>query len=165
MREDVKRKAKQGIDPNPRATERAEARAAAEAAGSESVDDLFRDVSDRWIRKRIAEEARPITVAKYHSRLRRPLLRFGETAVGEIAARDILDMLREIEALKQYETAKRVRTLMSQIFTFAIAEGIAKSDPTFGLDRALISARARHHAGATDPTQVGWLMRLISGYA
>ena len=156
----TKREAKKGIDPNPDATEKAVAR---EEAAAGPRDDLFRDVAERWIRKREDEGASRITVEKYRTILKRPLLRFGETPVGQIDARDILAMLREIEALRRFETAKRTRGTMSQVFTFAIAEGNAGADPTFRMDRALVSARSKHHAGVTEPAQVGCLMRLIRG--
>ena len=59
----------------------------------------------------------------------------GKLPITEITASDVLVPLRKIEAVGNYETARRMRSLVGQVFRYAISVGLASNDPTFGLKR------------------------------
>ena len=66
----------------------------------------------------------------------------GAKAAGEIEPRELLQVLRDVEARGCAETARRLRQRLSAIFGFGIAEGLVNGDPAQHLGRAMISVRA-----------------------
>ncbi len=54
----------------------------------------------------------------------------GELPIGDIDTPTVLELLQKIEQRGAIESAHRLRQRMSGIFTFAIAAGIARNDPT-----------------------------------
>lgn len=57
------------------------------------------------------------------------------TAIGPV---DVLELLRRIEAKGSTEILKRVRARIGEIFIYAIANGIATSNPAEGLHKAVM---------------------------
>jgi integrase len=53
---------------------------------------------------------------------------------------------------------------VGQVFRFAIANQLAKTDPTRDLRGALSSRKPKHHAAILEPKRVGELLRAIDGY-
>jgi integrase len=66
----------------------------------------------------------------------------GAKSAGEIEPRELLQVLRDVEARGCAETARRLRQRLSAIFGFGIAEGLVNGDPAQHLGRAMISVRA-----------------------
>lgn len=65
----------------------------------------------------------------------------GARSAGEIEPRELLQVLRDVEARGCAETARRLRQRLSAIFGFGIAEGLVSGDPAQHLGRAMISVR------------------------
>ncbi len=98
-------------------------------------------------------------------RLRLNLLPWlGNRPIDEITAPEILKVLRRVESRGAGETAHRCKTIVSQIFRYAIASGIADRDPAADLKGALTPVHPDKMAAITDPDRVGELMRSIRGY-
>ena len=74
----------------------------------------------------------------------------GALPIGELHAPIVLSVLREIESRGAIETAKRVRQRMSGVFVFAIAKGIAQSDPAEKLGAVLKPLRKGRQPAITD---------------
>ena len=72
--------------------------------------------------------------------------------------------LRPYEAAKNDEKAHRTLQFVGQVFRFAIANQLAKTDPTRDLRGALSSRKPKHHAAMLEPKRVGELLRAIDGY-
>lgn len=71
----------------------------------------------------------------------------GHRPIDEIDASEILKVLRKVEERGAYETAKRLRQTISQVFRYAIATGRASRDPAADLRGALkVPGRSAHHA-------------------
>ena len=69
----------------------------------------------------------------------------GSRPVSEIKPPEVLTMLRRIEARGTLEQLKRVRQRCSDVFTYAIAEGMRESEnPVTGLFKALKTQKAKH---------------------
>ena len=90
--------------------------------------------------------------------------RLGARPISEIEPYEILDAVRPFEASKNDEKAHRTLQFIGQVFRYAVANQIAKSDPTRDLRGALSSRRPKHHAAILEPAKVGELMRAIEGY-
>jgi integrase len=74
----------------------------------------------------------------------------GALPIGQLTPPLILATLREIEARGAIETARRVRQRISAVFVYAIAEGIATSDPAEKLGAVLKPLRKGRQPAITD---------------
>jgi len=90
--------------------------------------------------------------------------RIGARPVGEVAAADVIKMLRAIEFRGALETAHRVRTICGQVFRYAISTGRAERDPTQDLRDALKPYKKGHLPAITDPQALAPLLRAIEMY-
>jgi integrase len=90
--------------------------------------------------------------------------RIGSRAIQIITAVDILDVLQRIEARGANETARRVKQICSQVFTFAISKGLVAVDPTLRLERALSKVESVPQPAVLDPKRIGELLRIFDGY-
>lgn len=88
----------------------------------------------------------------------------GSVHIGQIAAPQLLELLRRVEARGAIETAHRIKDSCSQVFRFGIASGRCKRDPAADLRDALRPVSTRHMPALTEPKAVGQLLRAIHGY-
>jgi integrase len=88
----------------------------------------------------------------------------GGKPIAEIAAPEILAVLRRIEGRGTIDTAHRVGQACGQVFRYAVATGRAQRDPTGDLRGALPAVKQEHFAAITEPAQVGELLRAIEGF-
>jgi integrase len=84
--------------------------------------------------------------------------------IGEITAAEILICLRKVEQKGNYETARRLRSTIGQVFRYAIATARAENDPTFGLRGALITPTVTHRPAITDWQAFGELLHSVWNY-
>jgi integrase len=88
----------------------------------------------------------------------------GERPISEIAAPEVLNVLRKVESKGRLETAKRLRAVIGEVFRYAIATARATNDPTFALRGALTAPVVKHRAAITEPKALGGLMRAIDAF-
>jgi integrase len=89
---------------------------------------------------------------------------FAKRAIAEITAPEILAVLRKVEIKGHYETARRLRSSIGEVFRYAIATARATNDPTFALRGALTVPVVKHRAAITDPKEFGGLLRAIDAF-
>jgi len=85
---------------------------------------------------------------------------FGKKPIADITAPMVLACLRKVEAKGNYETARRLRAKIGAVFRYAVANGVADTDPTFALIRPTVTSRA----AIIEPARIGELLRAIDGY-
>ncbi|WP_349644594.1 MULTISPECIES: hypothetical protein [unclassified Bradyrhizobium] len=90
---------------------------------------------------------------------------FGDRPIGEITVPELLHALRKFELRERYESARRLRAVVSMVFRYAIATGRATRDISVDLRGALITPKVNHRAAITDPAQLGALLRAIENYS
>lgn len=156
-RDAARRKLREGVDPST--ARRAERKAAAVAAAT-----TFRAVADEWLRRQRARMA-PATAEKAEWLLGLIYSHLAEVPVNLLTPAKVLAALRAVEADGRHETAHRVKQRIGAVMRFAIAAGLAESDPTAPLRGALTPVVPRKRAAITDPARVGDLLRAIDGYA
>lgn len=88
----------------------------------------------------------------------------GGRPIADISAPEVLRCLRKVEARGTHETARRLRSTMGTVFRFAVASGIATTDPTYALRAALVRPKASPRAAIIEPVELGKLLRAIAGY-
>ncbi|MES1200043.1 MAG: integrase arm-type DNA-binding domain-containing protein [Pseudomonadota bacterium] len=99
----------------------------------------------RWIVEDLAQELRPRQIC-------------------DIKPRDVLSVLRVIEAKGNRETARRMRGILSAVFRLAVIEQVIEADPSAPLKGALLPPETRHNSAVTEPQAFGGLLRAIDGY-
>ncbi len=146
-----------GVNPS-------QARKTQQNQAQQAQSNSLKSIASEWMSKQ-ANRWKPITCEGKQARLERhafPIL--GNRPINEISARQILDVLRKIEAAGSFETAHRVKQALSQIFRYAIATDRAEYDPTASLAGALTPPKTIHHAAITEEKAIGGLLRAIDDY-
>lgn len=156
-RHDAKTLLADGIDPMENAKEE---RARLEA----QTEHTFGNIADELLAKGEKNGLAPRTLEKKRWLLSMARTDLEEMPIEAIAAPDILATLRKVEAKGNYETAKRMRSAIGQVFRYAIATARASKDPTFGLRGALITPKATHLAALTNWDNFTGLVRAIWNY-
>ncbi|GAB4360253.1 MAG: hypothetical protein Kow0026_22400 [Oricola sp.] len=135
-RDQAKRLLANGIDPSvQRKTEK--------AAQKASNGNTFRAIADEFLSKAEREGRAEATLSKKRWLLGMANQHFGNRPISDITAAEILIPLRKVESDGNYETARRLRATIGQVFRYAIATARAEYDPTFGLRGALIAVVSR----------------------
>lgn len=88
----------------------------------------------------------------------------GNRPMASIEPRDVLEVLRRLEAQEKLETAHRLKSVISQVFRFAVATSRATRDPVPDLRGAIATPTGKHHASIKTPDELGGLLRAIHTY-
>jgi integrase len=146
-----------GIDPGE---QRKEAKAERALRAASSLEAVTREwagkMSTSW-------------VPAYGERLLRRFERdvfplIGKKPIAEIKPKELLAVLRKIEARGAIETAHRARGDCGQVFRYAIATGRAERDIAADLVGALEPKQTKHFPAVTEPAKVAELLRALDGY-
>jgi len=147
----------EGIDPNAHMrAEKARHRALSE--------DTFANIAGELIAKGEKDGLSQRTLDKKRWVIDLALPDLGKRPITEIDAAEILKVLRKVEAKGNYETARRMRSTIGQVFRYAIATARASNDPTFALRGALVAPRTSHMAALTDRDGFAGLVKAIWAY-
>ena len=138
-----------------------EAKQVEQRARREETGQIFEKIGAAFLEKQRKEGKSKATLDKTEYHLRLANRDFGRRPIAEITAPMILKTLRKVEAKGNYETAHRLRARIGSVFRYAVASGIAETDPTYALRDALIRPIRVHRAAITDPNALGQLMREI----
>lgn len=107
--------------------------------------DTFYMVAKRWHENR-QSALNPAHAERVWSRMERDVFpSLGQRLIHEITAPEVLEMIRKIEIRGALDISRRAKQGVGQVFQFAIACGLASSDPTAHLSGALKPRpRVRH---------------------
>jgi integrase len=146
-----------GVDPS-------EQRRIDKVTAKVSRANTFASVADELVSKKITEGKAASTVGKARWLLDKASADFGQRAIAEVSASEILETLRRVEASGTIDTAHRLRAVIGEVFRFAIATNCATTDPTTALRGALVAPKVTHRPAITDPVAFGALLRAIDSY-
>lgn len=155
-RDAARKELRAGVDPS-------QARKDKRAAQGLPVDKgvTFERVMDEWLEVRCKHKA-AATLEKRNGiidKYIRPT--FAKQPIAGITGTGILALLRPIDATGRHETAAEVKRIIGQVLRYGIAIGTNDRDWTFDIREALTKPVVRHHAGLTDPVEIGKLLRAI----
>lgn len=145
------------IDPS-------EAKQEAKRAKREAQGHTFQKIGEAFFEKQQKEGKSKATLDKTAYHLKLANAEFGRKPISEITAPMILRVLRKQEAKGNHETAHRLRARIGSVFRYAVASGLAETDPTYALKDALVRPTRQHRAAITDPDALGSLLREIDGF-
>ncbi|WP_242120997.1 tyrosine-type recombinase/integrase [Sphingomonas lacusdianchii] len=156
-RDDAKKKLAEGIDP---ALERKRARIAAKYAAANT----FQAVAEEWLVKCERDGLAPVTVDKIRWLLAKAYPLIGTIPIAQITPHEALAVLRAVEATGAYESARRMRSVLSRVFRYGVATVRCEKDVAADLRGAIVVPKVKHFAAITRPSEVGALLRAIDGY-
>ncbi len=145
------------IDPS-------EAKQEAKRSKREAQGHTFQKIGEAFCEKQRKEGKSKATLDKTAYHLKLANAEFGGKPITEITAPMILRVLRKQEVKGNHETAHRLRARIGSVFRYAVASGLAETDPTLALRDALIRPTRVHRAAITDPKALGSLLREIDGF-
>ena len=131
------------------------------ALKSHKTPQIFSDVAAEWITVRMNNKVENY-LRTVHFRLNKYILpALGSLPLKDITSGLILQVCRNIEATGHEDPAKRVKTVIGQIFRYAIAAGYADTEPTSALLGALCPRSNQHYSTLTAPADIAILMKAI----
>jgi integrase len=156
-RDEAREQLADGVDPS-------EAKRKAKQLKADAAANTFEAIATDWLARTKASRASS-TQEKVSTWLKKDVFpTIGKRPISEINARDVLAMLRKIEARGAIESAHRIKQICGQIFRYGVATGSAARDVTADLKGALAAIPKTHYAAITEPAEVGGLMRAIHAY-
>ncbi len=133
-------------------------------AKAEASANTFAAVAGELMEKKRRDGKAAATLRKFDWFMSFAFPALGSRPIAEISARDVLSVLREVEARGTHETARKLRTAIGDVFRFAIATARADSDPTAALRGALVTPTVTPRAAIVAPKAFGGLLRAIADY-
>jgi len=154
-REAAKKLLEQNIDPSQaKQQERREAR-----TKQQSV--TFEGVAKEWMGKNKVKWV-PDYTTRIQNWLNNDILPWiGSLPIDEIKAVDVLAVLRKAESRGTITTAHKLRSIIGQVFRYAVATARIGSDPSRDLRGALTPKVVKHRATITDTKRIGELLRAM----
>ncbi len=156
-RDGARRTLAQGQDP-------LQVKKAATVAKAEAGANTFAAIAGELAEKKRRDKKAAATMRKFDWFMSFAYPSLGSRPSAEISAREVLVVLKEIEARGTHETARKLRTAIGDVFRFAIATARAENDPTVALRGALVTPTVTPRAAIVAPKAFGGLLRAIEDY-
>jgi len=153
-RDKAKEQIAAGFDP---AVERKRARIAAKYAAANT----FELVAKEWLVKCERDGLASVTIDKIRWLLEKAYPLIGSLPISQITPHEALAVLRKIEATGAYESARRMRSVLSRVFRYGVATVRCDKDVAADLRGAIATPKPKHFAAITKPSEVGALLRAI----
>ena len=128
---------------------------------------LFRDVAQEWVEFRSPRltQGRQGSAAQAKRYLGKDILpMLGERPIQEIKRRDVLEVIRRVEARGALNVAEKVRTWLHQIFRFAILHDYVDVNPATDLDMLAAEQPPVKHNPHLKLSELGQFVRDIRCY-
>lgn len=129
-----------------------------------SAANTFGVLAEEWLARSEKDGAAPATMKKNVWLLRVLAKPLWDRPIADIAAAEIYEVLKRVEASGRLETANRLRTLIGSVFRLAVVTMRAPTDPTYALKDSLRAPVVAHHAAIIEPKGLGQLLRAIDEY-
>ncbi|MBB4837060.1 integrase [Sphingomonas kyeonggiensis] len=156
-RDEARARIAAGTDP---AVEKKRARIAAKFAAANT----FKEVAEEWLLKCEREGLASVTLDKIRWLLAKAYPVIGSLPISQITPHEALAVLRKVEATGRYESARRMRSVLSRVFRYGVATIRCDKDVAADLRGAIATPKVKHFAAITAPAEVGALLRAIDGY-
>jgi integrase len=158
LRDEAREQLANGIDPQKLKRQRDE------QIRAESVALTFEGIAREWFRtyrKDLSENYADKVIRSLEINVF-PWL--GSIPIKEIEASQVLLTLQRVADRGAEETARRIKTLCSAVFCYAVLHHGLQQDPTTVIKGFLKNKKKKHYACITDSKEAGQLMRDISNF-
>lgn len=137
QRDEARKQIAAGLDP-------AAEKWVATLARKIAADDTFKTIAEEWVTKNEREGRAPVTLEKIRWLLAMAYPMIGSLPISKISPQDALAVLRKVEATGRYESARRMRSVLSRVFRYGIATARTERDVAADLRGALITPKVTH---------------------
>ena len=121
----------------------------------------FESLGREWIAKQTWAEKHGKNI---RSRLEKDVFHeIGHKPISEVTVKDIIHILKKIEARGAYDVAKRINQYCTAIFDFAILQDLCENNPALGRSKLVKSVRRQNRPHLTE-AQLPDFMRKLEGY-
>jgi integrase len=157
-RDEAKQLLAEGIDPVSH-------RATAKAERVEATANTFKAMALDWLENVHKKKVGETTYPKNARRLEMYAFpKLGRRPITKIEPPDVLAVLRDIENRGHVDNAHRLKTLIGQVFRYAVNTGRAQRDVTADLRGMLPAPNVKHHAAVVTPEEIADLLRKVDSY-
>jgi len=156
-RSEARKQLANGIDPS-------QDRKAQKTAEDDRLANSFEEVAREWFTKFSPSWAEAHATRKIRLFERDIFPWIGQRPIAEIAAPELLSVLRRIEKRGVRETERRALVACGQVFRYAVASARAERDPSHDLRGALPPVNAEHFAAITEPEELGGILKALDAY-
>jgi integrase len=148
---------RENIDPSRAKQEK-------KAALKITAENTFSKIAEKLIEKKRKEGKAQVTIEKLEWILEKVADKLGDEPVAAIRTPLVITCLRREEERGNLETARRMRTVIGEVFRFAMQHGLVEGDPSAATKGATAAPKPVHHAAITDPIQFGALLKKLDEF-
>ena len=140
-------------------------RSASKVERVDATANTFKAVALEWLEHVHKKNVGATTYPKNKRRLEMYAYpKLGRLPIGEIEPPNVLAVLREIEGKGHVDNAHRLKTLIGQVFRYAVSTGRASRDVTADLRGILPAPNVKHHAAVTTPDEIAAMLKKVETY-
>ena len=147
----------QGEDPSVRKKQR-------KLAAVSAAENTFGGLAAQLLEKKRREGRAPVTLTK-DQWISRKVPDLAQRPISEITTPEIATVLRREENTGHLETARRMRTVIGEVFRFAMQHGLITSDPVQATRGLVARPNVRNHSAILEAGIFADLQRKIDSYA
>ena len=148
---------RENIDPSRAKQEK-------KAALKVTAENTFSKIAKKLVEKKRKEGKAEVTLHKMEWILAKVADKLGNEPIAAIRTPLVMTCLRREEELGNLETARRMRTVVGEVFRFAMQHGLVEGDPSAATKGAIAAPQTVHHAAIINPVQYGALLRKLDEY-
>jgi integrase len=130
-----------------------------------ATDNAFEKIAAKLVAKKRKGGTAKVTLDKMQWILGKVKQDLGHRPIGSITTPDIIAVLSREADADNLETARRMRTVIGEVFRYAIQHGIVAHDPVGPTRGAIATPKPKHFAAVLEPEAYGDLLRRIDDYA
>lgn len=129
------------------------------------TETIFANIAAKLVAKKLKSGRAAVTISKMEWILGKVNSELGLKPVTSITVQDIVRCLTKQEQSENFETAKRMRTVIGEVFRYAMQNGLVDRDPTAATKGLLTKHKPKHFSAILKPERFGDLLRAIDDYA
>jgi integrase len=127
-------------------------------------ENTFARIAQKLLEKKVREGRAEVTISKMQWILGKLSSSLTDRPISTIKVPEIIAALQKEESAGNLETARRMRTVIGEVFRFAIQSGLIEYDPVQATRGVTAAPKPRHHSAIVEPKRVGELLRLVDTY-
>ena len=135
------------------------------AAAKLADENTFARLAQNLVAKKQREGRAEVTISKMEWILGKLAKSLGNRPIAAITVPEIIAALQKEESAGNLETARRMRTVIGEVFRFAMQSGLIQHDLVQATRGSTAAPKPRHHSAIVEPRRVGELLNLIDTYA
>lgn len=157
-REEAKRLIAEGQDPVTQRT-------TSKADRLDASANTFQAIAVEWLETVHKKTVGPTTYPKNKRRFEMHAFpKLGRRPITEIKPMEVLDVLRVVENKGQADNANRLKTLIGQVFRYAVSLGRTPHDITADLRGLLAPPDVKHYPAIVTPDEIAKLLKELHAY-